>query len=167
MCQVREFEVGLGAIRVVTGPSILSISGIGSCIGLAVRDMKCGVSGLAHIVLPNSEEGYDIDVTPGRYADTAVKALVREMISNGAQVAHVVAKLVGGSHALSAGGFDGSKNIGSVRKELAENNIPIAAEEVGSTFGRSMKFDTGNGKITIRRFQVSSGVAELKDTIVI
>ncbi len=164
---VREFQVGLGMMLPVKEQSILSISGLGSCVGLALRDIVSGIGGLAHVVLPDSKEGNDAFRWPAKYADTAVKGLVKRMLSMGAEVLYLRAKLVGGANVLSLGGFDGSKNADRVRSELSSIPIRIIAEDLGSNLGRSMRFDTGNGKITVRRFHQRNGIAELKDIIVI
>jgi chemotaxis protein methyltransferase CheR len=164
---VKEFEVRLGSMIVVRGRCILSICGIGTCIGLAIRDTRSQVSGLAHVVLPESREGEGAYRTPGKYGDTAVRILVKRILSTRVGFMHLAAKLVGGASVLSAGGFDGSRNVEKVRKELGKMNVPIVAEDVGLTYGRSMKFDTETGKITIRRFQQRNGRAELRDTLVI
>jgi chemotaxis protein CheD len=151
----------------VKNQSVLSISGLGSCIGMALRDVHTGVSGLAHIVLPESQGSSDALSMPGKYADTAVSVLVKEMLHLGAELLRIRAKLVGGAKVLSSGGFDGLKNAQRVRVELSVCPIRIIAEDVGSNLGRSMKFDTATGQIVIRRFQQRGGIAELKDTVVI
>jgi chemotaxis protein CheD len=165
--RVREFQIGLGTMLAVKERSFLSIPGLGSCVGLALRDIVSGIGGLAHVVLPDSKEGNDALTWPGKYADTAVSGLVERMLSMGAEVLYLRAKLVGGANVLASGGFDGSKNSDRVRKELSAIPIKIIAEELGSNLGRSMAFDTGDGKITVRRFHQRDGIAELKDVIVI
>jgi chemotaxis protein CheD len=164
---VKEFQVGLGMMLAVKERSILSIPGLGSCVGLALRDVVSGIGGLAHVVLPDSKECSDVITWPGKYADTAVNALVRKMLSLGAEVLYLRAKLVGGANVLTSGGFDGSKNANRVRSELSAIPIKIVSEDLGSNLSRSMRFDTGNWKITIRRFHQRDGIAELKDTVVI
>jgi chemotaxis protein CheD len=165
--QIREFQVGLGMMLTVKERSILSISGLGSCVGLALMDVVSRIGGLAHIVLPDSKEGKDALKWPGKYADIAVRKLVERMLSMGSQALFLRAKLVGGANVCTSGGFDGSRNISRVRTELSAIPIEIIAEELGFRLSRSMKFDTGNGKITVRRFQQRNGVAELKDIIII
>lgn len=164
---IKEFQIGLGMMLAVKERSILSIPGLGSCVGLALRDVVSGIGGLAHIVLPDSKECSDAITWPGKYADTAVNALVNRMLSLGAEVLYLRAKLVGGANVLTSGGFDGSKNANRVRAELSAIPIKIVAEDLGSNLSRSMRFDTSNWKITIRRFHQRDGIAELKDTIVI
>jgi chemotaxis protein CheD len=79
----------------------------------------------------------------------------------------IKAKLAGGARILTAGGFDGYKNVESTRRELSKNGVTIVAEDVGSTFGRSVKFDTSTGNLTVRRYQQLGGIAEFKDEITI
>jgi chemotaxis protein CheD len=164
--RVKEFQIGLGTMLAVKERSFLSIPGLGSCVGLALRDIVSGIGGLAHVVLPDSREGDDALRWPGKYADTAVSGLVERMLSMGAEVMYLRAKLVGGANVLTSGDF-GSKNTDRVRKELSAIPIKIIAEELGSNLGRSMTFDTGDGKIMVRRFHQRDGIAELKDVIVI
>src|SRR5204863_5527743 len=49
---------------------------LGSCLGLALYDRRYKVAGLGHIVLPVS---LGRTATPGKFADTAVPALIRQM----------------------------------------------------------------------------------------
>ena len=163
----KEFEVGLGMMMIVKRPSILSISGIGSCIALVMRDEATIASGLAHIVLPSSINMDDAYRTPGKYSDTAVRALIGGLLRSGASLTHIKSKIVGGGRVLQGGGFDGARNIESTRNELKRSGVSIVAEEVGEAYGRSMKFDTATGKVVVRRFQQSSGGAELKDIVII
>ena len=132
-----------------------------------MREKKTFASGLAHIVLPTSQEASDAIVNPGKYADTAVPTLIKGLLVNGGAVGRIKAKLVGGARVLSNGGFDGSKNVENTRNQLAKRGVEVIAEDVGQTYGRSMRFDTGNGAIQVRRFQQRNGIAELKDIIVI
>jgi chemotaxis protein CheD len=165
--RISEFQVGLGMMLAVKERSILSISGLGSCVGLALMDIVTGIGGLAHIVLPDSKEGNDASKWPGKYADIAVRHLVKRMLSMGAHALFLRAKLVGGANVCPSGGFDGPRNANRVRTELSAIPIKIIAEELGYNLIRSMKFDTGNGRITVRRFQQQNGAAELKDIIII
>jgi len=165
--QLREFEIGLGMLMIAKHPAVLSISGIGSCVALAMRANKAGTSGLAHIVLPASNGAEDMYSMPGRYADSAVRALARGLVASGEELNNISAKLAGGARVLTAVGFDGYKNVESTRSELTKTGIRIVAEDIGLTYGRSVKFDTSTGKITVRRYQQIGGIAEFKDEITI
>lgn len=51
---VDEIVVGMGRLFVVNEPVVLTCLGLGSCIGLMLYDEENHVSGLAHIMLPDS-----------------------------------------------------------------------------------------------------------------
>ena len=53
---------------------------LGSCVGVILTDRKSGVHGLAHIMLP---EMLKRDPAVGKYADTAIPALLGEMKKKG------------------------------------------------------------------------------------
>jgi len=165
--QIQEFEIGLGVMKVVKESSILSVTGIGSCIALAMRDQETNASGVAHIVLPNSTNMEDARRTPGKYSDTAVRALVEGLLLIGASPDRIVAKMVGGASVLQSAGFDGARNIESTRNELKKCGVSIVAEDVGQAYGRTMRFETATGKIVVRRYQQLSGMASLKDVLLI
>ena len=164
---VKEFEIGLGMMMIVKRPSILSIAGIGSCIALVMRDEATLASGLAHIVLPNSTNMDDACLTPGKYSDTAVRAMINGLLRAGASLTHIKSKMIGGGRVLQGGGFDGARNIESTRNELTRAGVRIVAEEVGQTYGRSMKFETATGRVVVRRFRQTAIGAELKDVLII
>ncbi|MGM5482521.1 MAG: response regulator [Nanobdellota archaeon] len=50
----EEITVNMGRLYVVDKPALLTCLGLGSCIGLMIYDESKGVSGLAHIMLPDS-----------------------------------------------------------------------------------------------------------------
>jgi chemotaxis receptor (MCP) glutamine deamidase CheD len=58
---VEEIVVGMGRLVVVNQYAVLSSIGLGSCIGLILYDEVKGVSGMAHIMLPDSSRARFID----------------------------------------------------------------------------------------------------------
>jgi chemotaxis protein CheD len=44
----------------------------------------------------------------------------------------------------------GERNIVAVKEELKKRKIRIVAEEVGGNAGRTVMFDTSNGKVTVK-----------------
>ena len=72
--------VKMAEMDVVTdGRSLKTI--LGSCVGIILRDPERGVSGLAHVMLPARHR--DDDAT-GKYADTAIPALLARLAKAGA-----------------------------------------------------------------------------------
>src|SRR5215212_1048100 len=86
MVRMGEYAVSHDAREVLVS------LGLGSCIGLVLLDRRAAVAGLAHVVLPTAGER-----TPGKFADTAVAALIAGMEPLGARHARLDAVLVGGA----------------------------------------------------------------------
>jgi chemotaxis protein CheD len=151
---VRMGELAFSA----TAGDVLVSLGLGSCIGLALIDVRAAVAGLAHVVLPASEAR---DGTPGKFADTAVPALVESLEGLGGRRIWLQAVLVGGASMFSFGssGLDvGQRNEVAVREALRRMRIPVAAAEIGGDRGRTVRVSVGDGRVTSR----AAGEAELE-----
>jgi chemotaxis protein CheD len=142
-------RMGEHAISATAGDVLVSL-GLGSCIGLALVDVRAAVAGLAHVVLPASDgrEG-----TPGKFADTAVPALVDELEALGGRRIRLRAVLVGGASMFSFGGTGlevGQRNDAAVREALGRMRIPVAAAEIGGDRGRTIRVSVEGGRVTSR-----------------
>ena len=142
--------IGIGELRVSSTP--LASIGLGSCIGLVLHDITLQRGGLAHIMLPDSSGRTD---RPGKYADTAISALLEELSSNRKKNGEIVAKMVGGASMFSQFSESisiGRKNIERTRQILIEFSIPLCGEDVGGKPGRTMFYYPANGgRIIIKR----------------
>jgi chemotaxis protein CheD len=138
------------------GDSLVAL-GLGSCIGLVLLDRRAAVAGVAHVVLP-ALVGRDTS-TPGKYADTAVDALVGELEGLGGRRIRLEAVLVGGA-SMFAGARNGlevgQRNEAAVRAELQRVRIPVAAAETGGAKGRTLRVMLDRGRVTAR----AAGAAE-------
>jgi chemotaxis protein CheD len=123
--------------------------GLGSCIGLALVDRTAGVAGLAHIVLPESNDRVE---QVGKYADTAVPELIAQMRRAGAVPRRFEAAIAGGARMFEmSGGLDiGSRNEAAVRSALTEARIAVKAAETGGNIGRTMKISMDDLRVTVR-----------------
>lgn len=145
----RMVRMGELAISDTPGDVLVSL-GLGSCIGLALVDKRAGVAGLAHIVLPAS--GGDVrPETMHKFADHAVPALLDGMVERGASRVFIKASLVGGASMFAAVGQDvGRRNAAAVRELVAERRLPVVAEAVGGSRGRTVKVDVASGTVSVR-----------------
>jgi chemotaxis protein CheD len=123
--------------------------GLGSCIGLAIVDRTAGVGGLAHIVLPESNDGTD---QVGKFADTAVPELIARMRKAGAAERRFETAIAGGARMFDmSGGLDiGSRNEAAVRAALSKARIRIKAAQTGGSAGRTVKVEMGELVVTVR-----------------
>ena len=145
----RMVRMGELAISDTPGDVLISL-GLGSCIGLALVDKRAGVAGLAHIVLPAST-GTPKPESLNKFADHAVPALVDGMVERGASRVFMQASLVGGASMFAGAGLEvGARNADAVRELVAGRRVPVVAEAVGGSKGRTVKVDVKSGAVSVR-----------------
>lgn len=147
-------SVGLGEVRVANDGTRLTVRGIGSCVAVIVHDPERGIGGIAHVVLPSHTLSAN-QARAGKFADTAVPLLVREMRALGGQRERLAARLVGGASMFKALASPtavpmGERNILACRTALRAAGIPVTAEAVGGERGRSILFKVADGELIVR-----------------
>ena len=140
--------VRMGELAVASRDEVLAAVGLGSCIGVALIDERSAIAGLAHVLLPEPSSGREGG--PGRFATTAVPALMQEVVRAGAARDRLVAKMAGGASmfsGLSNNGIAavGQRNAAAVRRALEQLGIPLVGEDVGGTWGRTVHVQASDG----------------------
>lgn len=147
-----ELVVDIADFAVGAGDTVLSTSGLGSCVALVLHDAESGIAGLAHFLLPEASSGSTF-TRPAKFAATGVPLLAAEMRLHGAQ-GRLVAKLVGGARmfgALLSGGVNmGQRNVEAARAALERLRIPVVGEDVGGECGRSVRLVAATGLVQVR-----------------
>jgi len=148
----ERVHVKIGELRVASAEGTLYSIGLGSCVALALYDAQMKVCGLAHVMLPEPTNG---NVAPGRYAPSAVPALIELMMQAGARRRGMFARIAGGAAMFrdvlpQDGARLGERNVAAVKSALAKASIPLRAEDVGGSHGRSVYLDASDGKLLIR-----------------
>lgn len=142
--------LGLGELRV--GKCPMGTIGLGSCIALILHDQRRSLAGLAHIMLPESRGEVE---RPGKFANTAVSALLGEMREAGSTKSSITAIVVGGASMFefSANSLNiGERNAVAVKELLQEQGIRIEHEETGGKVGRSVYYwPEGKGRLIVKR----------------
>lgn len=146
--------VRVAELHSASGDTTLATLGLGSCVAILLHDPSAGVGGLAHILLPSRSLSRSGD-NPGRFPQTALPVLLEEMGALGADRRRLVARLVGGAsmfqNLVPAGSMQmGDRNVIAVREVLNQHAIPIVAEVVGGSVGRSVWFHVGKGTIMVQ-----------------
>ena len=147
-------KVGMADLNVCKSPDALTTLGLGSCIGIILYDQRTKVSGLAHIMLPDSTQ-IKKNENKAKFADTAIIELIKEMEKKGASKTRLVSKIAGGAQMFSFSGNNdmmriGERNAEATRKLLSELRIPILSEDCGKNFGRTIEFYAETGELHIK-----------------
>ena len=147
-------KVGMADLKVCKAPDGLTTLGLGSCVGVAVRDPSTKVGGLAHVMLPDSTAISQNSNKP-KFADTGIVMLIEEMVKAGANRSRMVAKIAGGAQMFALQNKSdmvqvGRRNVEACKKKLAELKIPILAEDTGLNYGRTVIYYPESGDFIIR-----------------
>ena len=157
-------QVGISEFVVSDTEQTLKSYGLGSCLAVALHDPNETVGGLAHVMLPDGDTNDAAENKPGKFADTAIRAMLRQMVEKGATYTDVEAKIAGGSDMFDFESFGegvGQRNVDAARQELDKLGVPIVAEEVGGQRGRTVEFDTETGVLSIKTADGDQEVQEL------
>ena len=159
LASANVIPVGIGELHVTDVQDIEMVAyGLGSCVGVVIYDEAARAGGMAHVLLPTRSWGCGLPDTPdvhARYADTGVRELLDRVTDLGASRRRLVAKIAGGARMFQvAGDTDmldiGARNAEAVRVALAETGVPIVAQDVGGTVGRTMRYLVGPGRVYVR-----------------
>ncbi len=156
----KKVIIGIGEWAVEKNPAILVTLGLGSCVGVCIRDPIAKVGGMVHVMLPasNGRPGN----TPGKYADTGIDLVVEELLKMGAQKGKLEAKIAGGASMFQSAMDIGAKNVEAVKLALSKYGIKLLAEDTGGNKARSIEYDIETGKLFIRKVKTGDNVEVLE-----
>ncbi len=149
----QMIPVGIGNLEVANSPTILKASDLGSCVAVVLYDASQKKGAMAHVMLAKNPINESVPLRPGKYADTAIPALLNQLRPKG----KVSAYLIGGATMPMASSIIsssiGNMNAEVLRTELKKAGIFIAGEEIGGSLARTVEFLTASGELRITQGQ--------------
>lgn len=147
-------KVGIADWKLCKIPDKITTIGLGSCVGIVLYAEGNACCGLAHIMLPSSQEIKN-NTNRAKFADTAIYDLVFALQQQGVRRDSLYAKIAGGAAMFQFTGSSdlgsvGERNVRAVKASLAEYGIPIIAEDTGADYGRTIVFDPATKMLLIR-----------------
>ncbi len=149
----QMIKVGMADLKICKAPDALTTIGLGSCIGIAIYDPSTKISGLAHIMLPDSTAIRN-NSNIAKFADTGIQKLYDDMIKAGANKMKLVAKIAGGAKMFEMGGSSsinvGLRNAEASRAKLKQLGVRLVAEDCGLNYGRTVELYSETGEYHIK-----------------
>jgi chemotaxis protein CheD len=141
---MQKWVLNIGEVKADRAGSSIVCYGLGSCIGLFLYDRVNKVGGGAHIFLPGAD-----DTGSTHFAEHAFEALLQEMVSIGADLNYLRAKIIGGANLFKSQINVGARNAKSVRDLLIKKRIFIASEQTGGEYSRTGRFQLSDGSLVV------------------
>ncbi len=149
-------SIYMGQLDVVRTPDTLKTT-LGSCVGLVLYDPQTDVFGMAHIMLPKSESTTTA-AQAGKYADTAIPALLAKMLTPPSEAKRLRAKIAGGANMFPSIASQkhaealqvGNQNIESTLEIVKSLGIVVLGSDLGGFHGRELVIDAQSGKVWVR-----------------
>jgi chemotaxis receptor (MCP) glutamine deamidase CheD len=135
---------------------------LGSCISACLWDPQRGIGGMNHFMLPMPMNGGAMEDLP-RFGVHAMELLIGEIQKLGGERRRVQGKLFGGGHVLQVPASIGcvpAQNIQFIRRFMAAEGIPVAAEDLGGSQARQIAFHTDTGRAFVKRL-AGSGLFQM------
>lgn len=147
-------KVGMADLQVCKSPDALTTLGLGSCVGVALYDPVTKVSGLLHLMLPDSTKIRNNE-NIAKFADTGIEELIHQMLLLGANKSRIVAKIAGGAQMFAMKSSNdllrvGERNIEAAKDNLSKNNIRLIVEDTGLNYGRTVELYSESGDFVIK-----------------
>jgi chemotaxis protein CheD len=150
---LKSVTVNIADMKISKDPNEFLVTySLGSCVSIALYDPVLKISGLIHIMLPDSTIEKNVEYTnPYKFVDLGVPALFKEMFKHGCKRQNIITKVMGGSNVMDKNKFFniGERNFTAIRKMLWRNNMMIHKEDVGGSKSRTVRIYTGTGKVVI------------------
>jgi chemotaxis protein CheD len=146
----RTVYLQAGQLTAVADPTII-VTILGSCVAICVWDIRLGVGGMNHYMLPFPTAKQN---SSPRFGTVAWRQLLDKLAAFGVQKQNLRAGIFGGACIMEAFREDldhiGARNVELAEKQLGEAGVMIVQREVGGRRGRKLTFETATGHITVK-----------------
>ncbi|MGN0346469.1 MAG: chemotaxis protein CheD [Lachnospiraceae bacterium] len=147
-------KVGIADMNICKPPNTITTIGLGSCVGVVIRDTLIKIGGMVHIMLPDST-AISSNHNIAKFADTGIPELVRLLEQEGCKRSRMEAKIAGGAQMFTFQNKSellgiGMRNVEASKKALETLGIPIIAEDTGENFGRTVVYHPDTGAYEVK-----------------
>lgn len=151
---MKEYVLNMGDVVISNDQVKYTCFGLGSCVGLFIYDPVTGVSGGAHILLPDTDTVHTGD-SKFYNVDCAIRELFRQTEMYGCAVHSLRAKIVGGANVVGLTVRIGESIVESVLRYLAKYRIPVVGEDIGGTYCRTVRFESKSCLLTVKKPEIN------------
>ncbi|CAH8192638.1 MULTISPECIES: chemotaxis protein CheD [Vibrio] len=140
-------------------------TGLGSCVAACIWDPEAKVGGMNHFLLPFDNYSQidhwkpdEVASTASRYGCYAMELLINQLIKMGADRQRLRVKLFGGAQMLDLKIMIGQKNIDFITRYAKQEQLIVAAKDLGGCEPRKVMFDPLTGRAWLKRIPFSDAI---------
>jgi chemotaxis protein CheD len=142
----------------MTSENVAIATTLGSCVSACIWDIKTGIGGMNHFMLPLTEkEAHEVDwgqrglaSDATRYGNFAMEHLINLILKNGGRKQNLRAKVFGGGKVLNRMSDVGERNIKFVLHYLKTEGISIESSDLGNVHPRKVLFIPSSGRAFVK-----------------
>jgi chemotaxis protein CheD len=132
---------------------VVIVTVLGSCVSACLWDPLRRIGGMNHFMLPGVSRSSDAAPASATLGVYAMEVLINRLLKLGADRGRLQAKVFGGASVLE--GMDalnvGTQNGAFVLEFLAEERIPVVAQDLYDVCPRKVYFFPASGKVMVKR----------------
>ena len=140
---------------------------LGSCVSACIHDVRRGIGGMNHFMLPEpvgERDSWSSTVgRAARYGSDAMEQLINAILKAGGQRADMRVKVFGGGRVLARMSDVGQRNIEFVQRYIAAEKLILVASDLGDVFPRQVQFFPQSGRARVRLLRRTDDVALVAD----
>lgn len=148
-----DIHVKIGEVK-ISGPGNRLKATLGSCVGIAFLWKKEKLFGLAHCLLPSTDQ-----ILPdigAKYVSQAITSLLSLMKIEKCNYKEIEVVLAGGGNMLAQLSTSNLNQVGELNSKVAREilkslGLSIIMEDLGGTLGRQIFIDCTNATIEINK----------------
>lgn len=130
---------------------------LGSCVSACIRDVKLGVGGMNHFMLPADKAAVDtsIDSDSARYGNHAMEMLINAILKAGGLKKNLEMKIFGGGRVLAGmTSIDvGQMNIDFIRHYAEIESLKVVTEDLGDIYPRKVLYFPQTGRALMKKLR--------------
>lgn len=148
----RLIHVGVAEWKTAKNPDALRTT-LGSCVGIVLYAKEKKIGGISHVLLAEPPAGKIVQ--RGKYARTAIDALIGDLEKLDVKPSELSARVFGGAsmfNAMNSSFFQniGESNVAVAKDVLSKRNIPIIEEDTAGNAGRTVTLYLDDGRVLLR-----------------
>ena len=155
-------KFGVEAAKILPGEyfatdgNMLLVTVLGSCVAACIHDLRAGVGGMNHFMLPRSEPDSTSPISmSARYGTFAMEILINQLLKMGARRENMEAKVFGGGNVLRGYTMNniGEANANFVLEYLHNERIRVGAEDMLGIHPRKIYYFPSTGKVLVKKIR--------------